>query len=200
MRLVKATSTKSGWQSAGPVEAFNANFKQIHWGMRLMSLLSLLTLGLYSYVLRLCQKEARRNARFRQLGQLALPLPESRRVRLASLAFGLDLLVSAYFSAITPVLLKQGGVAFNRQTLPRPLFWFFAVTGFVPTASMTFTVLTGRRWTARIQQKKVWRVAHGLVALLAYFSWWLACAPVFLVAVLGERRTMALLKALSREQ
>ena len=161
-----------------------------------MSLVSLFTLGLYTYVLQLCQREAKRNAKLRRDGQAVLPEHETRRVRLASCAFTLDLLVSAYFSAVTPLLLKQGGVAFNRKTMPRPLFWFFAVTGFVPTASMTFTVLAGRRWHTHIRHNRSWRVAHGLVALIAYFSWWLACAPLFLMALLGERRTLRLLQAI----
>lgn len=168
--------------------------KQFHWSMRLMSLVSLLTLGLYSYVLRLCQCEARRNAALRNAGQ-AVELGEAKhRARLALLAFALDLLISAYFSSVTPALLKQGGLAFNRKTMPRPLFWFFAITGFVPTATMTITVLGSRRWHERIRQNRVWRIAHALIALTAYFSWWLACAPVFIVVLLGERRTLSLLQ------
>lgn len=163
-----------------------------------MSLVSLLTLALYSYVLQLCQKEARHNARLRREGQLTVPVEASSRIRLALIAFAFDLLISAYFSTVTPILLKQGGLAFNRKTMPRPLFWFFAITGFVPTASMTVTVLCGKHWSERIRQKRAWRIFHGLTALVAYFSWWLACSPVFIIAVVGERRTLSILQKFSK--
>lgn len=182
--------------------ATDTPIKHFHWSMRLMSLVSLLTLGLYSYVLRLCQCEARRNAALQAKGQdesEAEATSEAKyRARLALLAFTLDVLISAYFSSVTPALLKQGGLAFNRKTMPRPLFWFFAVTGFVPTATMTITVLGSRRWHERIHHNRAWRIAHAFIALTAYFSWWLACAPVFLVVLLGERRTLSLLRTFTK--
>ena len=159
----------------------------IHWSMRLMSLVSLGVLGIYTYVLLLCRR-GRRQSLAEQQSQ------ERRRLRLSSLAFALDLSISAYFSAATPLLLKKGGLPFDRQNLPRPVFWFFAVTGFVPTASMTLTVIGGWRWRERIRGQVGWRRFHRLVAWVAYFSWWLACAPVLLMGVLGERRTIDLLK------
>ncbi|HEX2915993.1 MAG TPA: hypothetical protein VH186_34845 [Chloroflexia bacterium] len=157
-----------------------------HWSMRLMSLVSLFALGLYSYVLWLCYRPSRQR-----------PLTdrhERHRVSLSALAFALDLTISAYFGAATPLILKKGGLPFDRKNLPLPIFLFFAITGFVPTASMTVTVLGGWRWRDRIRHKENWRALHGRMALLAYFSWWLACAPVLLMGLIGERRTIELLK------
>ncbi len=159
----------------------------IHWSMRLMSLISLLGLGLYTYVLVLCLRRRRTNT----------PLTEHeerRRRYFSGLAFALDLGVSAFFSAATPLILKNGGLQFDRKHLPRPLFWFFAISGFVPTASMTLTVLGGRRWQSRIRDNPRWRRWHGLVAVVAYFSWWIACSPVLVMAFLGEKRTIELIK------
>jgi len=157
-----------------------------------MSLVSLLTLAIYSYVLAVCHHQSRQdNARPNQPKNVAV---EVRRLRFASLAFGLDLLISAYFGAATPLLLEKGGLAFDRKRLPRPLFWFFAITGLVPTASMALTIVGGRRWQARIKTHPGWRAFHGITALIAYFSWWLACAPIFFVVLVGEKRTLELLK------
>ena len=168
-------------QAVGEAVSTDLRFRQFHWTMRLMSVLSLLTLGLYSYVLKLCQHEAKSNLQFPQTGSSAT----RRRVRLASTAFSLDLLISAYFSAVTPILLKECGVVLNRKTMPRPLFWFFAITGFVPTVSMTFTVLSGHFWHERIRQQKSLRLFHGLVAIVAYFPWSFGMRPGFCGSVAG---------------
>jgi len=153
---------------------------QIHWSMRLMSLISLFALAIYSYVLWLCQRSARSSN----------PAYAKSRVRMAVTAFGLDLLISAYFSAITPTLLERGGLHLDRKNMPRPLFWFFAITGFVPTASMSLTVVGGHYWGKRIREKRGWRSFHIVTALVAYFSWWIACAPVFVISVLGEEKVL----------
>ncbi len=156
----------------------------IHWSMRVMSLVSLGVLGVYSYVMFLCRRGG---------GQLNGD-QDRQRVRLSALAFGLDLAISAYFSAATPFILKKGGLLFDRKNLPRPVFWFFAVTGFVPTASMTLTVVGGWKWRERIRARRGWRRFHVAVAILAYLSWWLACSPLFAMGLLGEKRTVELLK------
>ncbi len=153
-----------------------------------MSLVSLGVLGIYTYVLYLC-RQGRKKA-----GLAGLPMGEERRLRLSTLAFLLDLTISAYFSAATPFILKKGGLPFDRKNLPRPIFWFFAITGFVPTASMSLTVVGGWRWRNRIRGHRGWRLFHGLIALLAYFSWWLACSPLLAMGILGEKRTLELLK------
>ncbi len=155
-----------------------------------MSLVSLAALTLYTYVLRLCHHQSQGVAGIPDLSEVA----EQRRVRFASSAFALDLIISAYFGAATPVLLEKGGLAFDRKRMPRPLFWFFAITGLVPTASMALTVIGGQRWRNRIKNQAGWRTFHGITGLIAYFSWWLACAPIFLMALLGEERTLQLLK------
>ncbi len=160
--------------------------RQIHWSMRLMSVVSLFTLAIYSYVLNLCRRQSR---------NLELDgKTEKRRIRFAAVAFGLDLVISAYFGAATPLLLKHGGLVFDRKRMPRPLFWFFAITGFVPTASMALTVIGGQRWRNQIKKHPAWRTFHGITALLAYFSWWLACAPVFFMALVGEERALEIIK------
>lgn len=154
-----------------------------------MSLISLFALALYSYVLRLCRHQSRRATAFPGDERI-----ERRRMRFAALAFGLDLIISAYFGAVTPVLLEKGGLAFDRKRMPRPLFWFFAITGFVPTASMALTVIGGRRWRNQIKSNPNWRNFHGITAMLAYFSWWLACSPVFFMALVGEERAIEILR------
>jgi hypothetical protein len=148
-----------------------------------MSLVSLFALGIYSYVLWLCRRAHRRAGH-----------DERRRLKLASLAFALDLSVSAFFSAATPAILKKGGVPFDRKNLPRPIFWFFAVTGFVPTASMCLTVLGGWRWHKLIKDNPTARRWHIIIGWVAYLSWWVACSPLFVMGVLGEKRTVELLK------
>jgi hypothetical protein len=153
-----------------------------------MSLLSLFTLALYSYVLGLCQRQSRIAAK------TADAEAERLRVRYASLAFAIDLLISAYFGVATPAIMKKSGLVFDRKQMPRPLFWFFAVTGFVPTASMALTVIGGQRWRARIRSNAGWRTFHGITALLAYFSWWLACSPLFFMALVGEKRAIEIIK------
>lgn len=154
-----------------------------------MSLISLFALALYSYVLWLCRRQSRLATAFPMDEQV-----ERRRVRFAALAFGLDLVISAYFGAATPLLLEKGGLAFDRKRMPRSLFWFFAITGFVPTASMALTVIGGQRWRNQIKSHAGWRTFHGVTALVAYFSWWLACSPVFFMAVMGEERALELVK------
>jgi hypothetical protein len=158
---------------------------RFHWSMRLMSILSLLALVIYTYVLGECQRAARKP------GEHPTKARDRRRVRLAVFAFALDLSISAYFSAATPVLLERGGITLDRKNMSRPLFWFFAISGFVPTASMSLTVIGGRRWREQIRTKKNWRIFHGIVAFLAYFSWWIACAPVFFISLVGEKRAFA---------
>lgn len=150
-----------------------------------MSLVSLVALSIYTYVLILCRRR-RTTADSRE--------NQEKRLRLSLLAFALDLTISAYFSAATPLILKKGGLPFDRKKLPRPLFWFFAITGFVPTASMTLTVIGGWKWREHIRHKPGWRLAHGIVAMLAYFSWWVACSPVLFMGLIGEKRTIELLK------
>ncbi len=152
-----------------------------------MSLVSLFTLGLYTLVLVLCHR-SRGRTRSTNGGD------EYQRLRIAMLALGLDLAISAFFGAATPLILKNGGLPFDRKNMPRPIFWFFAVTGFVPTASMLLTVLGGWRKFEQIRQRPGWRKLHGSVALLAYFSWWVACAPVLIMGLIGEERAIELLK------
>jgi hypothetical protein len=152
--------------------------------MRLMSGLSLLALAVYTYVFRLCRHYANKTDTPNQT-------QEKLRWRLAISAFTLDLLVSLYFGAITPVLLKQGGLYFDRKNMPRPLFWFFTITGTFPTATMTLTVVGGQRWQAKIRHNKMWRIFHIITGVLAYISWWVACSPLFLISVLGEDKAIA---------
>jgi uncharacterized membrane protein len=160
---------------------------EIHWGMRLMSVVSLLALGFYTYVLWLCRRS-------RRLATPLSPQEERRRIQYSALAFGLDLAVSAYFGAATPLILKKGGLPFDRKNMPRPMFWFFAITGFVPTASMTLTVVGGRRWQKLIRTQPRMRRLHGIIALLAYFSWWIACSPVLLIGLVGEKRAIEVIR------
>ena len=186
-----AIATKPGADDNTKVEPILSEqlntISEIHWGMRLMSLVSLLALAFYTYVLVLCYRSRR--------SMLPLNAKEERqRLQYSALAFGLDLAVSAYFGAATPLILKKGGLPFDRKNMPRPMFWFFAITGFVPTASMTLTVVGGRRWQKRIQAQPRWRKLHGVIALLAYFSWWLACAPVLLMGLIGEKRAIDLIR------
>lgn len=171
-------------------EAFPATHPGIHWSMRLMSLVSLLALSMYTYVLILCQRGGAKK------GASLAAHEHARRVKLSTAAFSLDLAVSAYFSAATPAILEKGGVHFDRKDLPRPLFWFFAITGFVPTASMCLTVLGGWKWSNLIKQNANLRRLHKAIAWVAYLSWWVACSPLFLVGILGETRTIELLKRL----
>jgi hypothetical protein len=56
---------------------------------------------------------------------------------------------------------------------------------------MSLTVLGGQRWRNSIRTKKSWRIFHGIVAFVAYFSWWIACAPVFFISMVGEKRALA---------
>ncbi|NWJ48006.1 MAG: hypothetical protein HXX08_19295 [Chloroflexi bacterium] len=160
--------------------------KGFHWSMRLMSLLSLLTLAIYTYVLIDCKRAGRINASRR--------LSDKRRFTLSAIAFGMDLAISAYFGAITPKLIKVGGLTYDVKNTPRPLFWFFAITGLVPTASMSLTVLGARRWHLRIRERKGWLIFHATVALVAYVFWWLACLPVFFISIVGEKRALKLAK------
>jgi hypothetical protein len=158
--------------------------------MRLMSILSLVALAIYTYVLRLCRHYARPNSSPNQK-------QEEMRWRLAISAFSLDMLISLYFGAITPLLLKQSGLHFDRKSMPKPLFWFFTITGTFPTLTMTLTVVGGQRWQTKIRGNKMWRLFHIFTALLAYFSWWVACSPLFLISLLGEDRAIAIAKKLS---
>jgi len=183
-----ATSLKSfaPSYSVSPQDNKAITSHSFHWSMRLFSLVSLLALALYSYVLKLCRHRSRQKS----LDQKA----EKCRVRFATLAFTLDMLVSVYFGAATPILLAKGGLVFNRKSLPRPLFWFFAITGLLPTASMALTVIGGQRWQKRIGANSRWRSFHAITGLIAYISWWIACSPILFIAIFGEKRTLELLK------
>ena len=166
-------------------ETFNNQIKQadrFHWSMRLMSLLSLLTLGMYTYVLLLCRKAGRMPQKYN--------LDNNTRLRLSIMAYSMDLSISAYFGAITQLLLKRGGFTYDRTNMPRPLFWFFAITGFLPTASMSLTVYSAHRWKKEISEKRNWRIFHGVMALVAYFSWWVCCAPVIYIGIVGDKRAI----------
>ncbi|MEI7556412.1 hypothetical protein [Candidatus Chlorohelix sp.] len=180
------------WEVSTSVDLHNeseseiAEEKGFHWSMRLMSLLSLLALAIYTYVLLDCKRAGRNTAHKR--------LSDKRRFTLSAIAFGMDLTISAYFGAITPKLVKAGGLTYDVKNTPRPLFWFFAITGIVPTASMGLTVLGARRWYSRIQERKSWLVFHATVALVAYIFWWIACLPVFFISIVGEKRALKLAK------
>jgi hypothetical protein len=160
--------------------------------MRLMSILSLVALAIYTYVFRLCHQysTSTENPSHKQ---------EKTRWKLAISAFSLDLLISLYFGAITPLLLKHSGLHFDRKSMPKPLFWFFAVTGALPTLSMTLTVIGGQRWQNKIRHKKTWRIFHIFTALLAYTSWWIACSPLFFISLLGEDKAIAIAKQLTND-
>ena len=178
----------------------------VHWSLYAASLLSLATLGIYSYVYLLCRKNRKRVARGLS------PVAEGRRLWLARGAFALDLLISAYFSSVTPRLLasaqpftmsQRATWATRRQmvqTMPRPLFWFFAVTGLVPTVSMTATVIGGALAKERLRNDPAWRRLHAIVAAIAYVSWWVAIAPILAIGVVGEKRAIRWLNAQMRER
>lgn len=136
--------------------------------------LSLVGLGCYTVVLRLCRQERVAHD----------PIVAERRQRMAYIAHTLDWLVNLLIGLMSYKLIVSEQVGGRYH--PLWLRIYFIITGPLPTLGMLVAMITAHQQGATAADETRRRRMHTIAGFVGYAAWWLSVLPIFVRPLLRQ--------------